>query len=82
MGLGCGGADKWTVEPAGSAFPGTKWDAGSGSIYCDPGFFCPNSTSKACPCNAFTNSAQSGNFNHAAENVAWRGGDIAQIRTH
>jgi len=51
VGLGCGGADKWTVEPAGSAFPGTKWDAGSGSIFCDPGFFCHNSTSRACPCN-------------------------------
>lgn len=44
--LGCGGADKWTVEPADDAFPLTHWDAGSGTIYCDPGYFCPNVTSK------------------------------------
>lgn len=44
--VGCGGADKWTVEPATTAFPLTKWKAGSGTIYCDPGYFCPNTTSQ------------------------------------
>ena len=44
--LGCGGADKWTVEPAADAFPLTHWDAGSGTIYCDPGYFCANTTSR------------------------------------
>ena len=47
QGLGCGGADKWTLEPAATAFPLTKWAAGSGSIFCDPGFFCPNTTAQA-----------------------------------
>ncbi len=46
-GLGCGGADKWTAEPSANAFPTTPWDAGSGSIFCDAGFFCPNTTAKA-----------------------------------
>ena len=44
--LGCGGADKWTVEPAADAFPLTHWDAGSGTICCDPGYYCANTTSK------------------------------------
>ena len=42
--MGCGGADKWTVEPAATAFPLTKWASGSGTIFCDPGHFCPNAT--------------------------------------
>ena len=44
--LGCGGADKWTAEPATDAFPLTHWAAGSGTIYCDPGYYCPNVTAK------------------------------------
>jgi hypothetical protein len=42
-GLGCGGADKWTVEPVGP-FP-QRWDwEGPGNIYCSGGRFCPNTT--------------------------------------
>ena len=44
--LGCGGADKWPFE-ASAAFPGVRWEAGSGSIFCDAGFYCPNVTSQA-----------------------------------
>eukprot|EP00775_Hariotina_reticulata_P010763 gene10763-10919_t len=39
--LGCGGADKWTIQPEDS-FPRVWWEAGSGSIYCDGGSYCPN----------------------------------------
>ncbi|KAL4853041.1 ABC transporter G family member 28 [Chlorella vulgaris] len=47
--LGCGGADKWRIIP-GSAFPIARWAAGSGSIYCDGGQYCPNTTtSLGCP---------------------------------
>ncbi|PSC68046.1 ABC transporter G family member 28-like [Micractinium conductrix] len=47
--LGCGGADKWRIIP-GAAFPATRWQAGSGGIYCDGGSYCPNTTSsERCP---------------------------------
>lgn len=47
--LGCGGADKWRIVP-GSAFPAAQWDDGSGSIYCNGGHFCPNTTAMlSCP---------------------------------
>lgn len=41
--LGCGGADRWAVIPQ-TAFPSTKWAAGSGNLYCPPGYYCPNTT--------------------------------------
>ncbi|KAL4448129.1 hypothetical protein ABPG75_005348 [Micractinium tetrahymenae] len=51
--LGCGGADKWRIIP-GSAFPLDGWEQGSGSIYCDGGHFCPNTTSMlGCPPGQF-----------------------------
>lgn len=47
--LGCGGADKWRIVP-GSAFPLEPWGEGSGSIYCDGGRYCPNTTAmQGCP---------------------------------
>ena len=41
--LGCGGADKWSVVPE-RAFPHDGW-GWSGSLYCEGGHFCTNSTS-------------------------------------
>lgn len=46
--LGCGGADRWSIIPE-EAFPGAKWDEGSGSLYCRPGMYCPNTTT-VLPC--------------------------------
>eukprot|EP00879_Flechtneria_rotunda_P031195 GHRR01034055.1.p1 GENE.GHRR01034055.1~~GHRR01034055.1.p1 ORF type:complete len:597 (+),score=153.10 GHRR01034055.1:108-1898(+) len=46
--LGCGGADKWTIQPSG-AFPTEGWYAGSGSLYCEGGSYCPDPTTKL-PC--------------------------------
>lgn len=43
LSLGCGGADRWTVVPS-DPFPGTWWWAGSGSIFCEGGRYCPNTT--------------------------------------
>ncbi|KAL4449383.1 hypothetical protein ABPG77_007027 [Micractinium sp. CCAP 211/92] len=51
--LGCGGADKWRIIP-GSAFPLERWEEGSGSIYCDGGSYCPNTTAMhGCPPGQF-----------------------------
>lgn len=36
---------QWRIVP-GSAFPTAHWPAGGGSIYCDGGWFCPNSTAR------------------------------------
>lgn len=52
-GMGCGGADRWTIVPK-QAFPLAHWDlpndGGSGNLYCDGGWYCPNTTSKIrCP---------------------------------
>lgn len=47
--LGCVNMLQWRIIP-GSAFPIARWAAGSGSIYCDGGQYCPNTTtSLGCP---------------------------------
>ncbi|KAK9813958.1 hypothetical protein WJX73_006860 [Symbiochloris irregularis] len=49
-GIGCGGADKWTIIPV-APYPGrnTWWDFGSGNLFCNGGWFCPNTTTRL-PC--------------------------------
>lgn len=45
----CGGADRWTIVPE-LAFPGAQWDAGSGNLYCEGRYYCPNTTARVlCP---------------------------------
>ena len=43
--VGCGGADKWPVDPV-PAFPNMHWSKGSGSIFCDGGYFCTDTVTK------------------------------------
>ena len=46
-GIGCGGADKWTIIPV-APYPGHNswWDHGSGNLFCNGGFYCPNTTTR------------------------------------
>ncbi len=48
--IGCGGADRWSIVPSEKAFPGTSWEAGTGSIYCKPRYYCLNTTTAPIPC--------------------------------
>lgn len=44
---------QWRIIP-GAAFPTARWTAGSGSLYCDGGSFCPNTTTRLdCPRSHF-----------------------------
>lgn len=46
-------SSQWRIVP-GSAFPIAHWPSGGGSIYCDGGSFCPNTTARLpCPAGHF-----------------------------